>query len=238
VNRPSPPQHAECRTIIVFTREPIPGLTKTRLIPRLGANNAAALADAFTRDALTKARATGLRLTIAGSAAQGVMHSSYFLALARRFDAELIDQGRGSLGGRMARVLAPFSAKGAILLGTDTPSIPPRKLMRAAAMLRWSPAVLGPSLDGGYYLIGLRGGLPDIFRGIRWGSASVLATTIARLERAGTRYGLAEPWYDIDRWSDLLLLAAHLRLILCRAPDPCPATSQLLRRLGLLSSRG
>jgi len=234
VTHSSQPPQAINQTIIVFTREPVPGLTKTRLIPGLGANNAAALADAFTRDALTKARATGLRLVIAGSAARDVRQSRYFLALKRRFDAELIDQGNGSLGARMARVLAPLSVDGAILIGADTPSLPLRALVQAVAMLQRSPTVLGPTLDGGYYMVGVRGGLPKIFHGIRWGGASVLATTIARLEQAGRRYALAEPWYDIDRWSDLILLAAHLRLILRRAPDPCPATSQLLWRLGLL----
>ncbi|MGH7840337.1 MAG: TIGR04282 family arsenosugar biosynthesis glycosyltransferase [Candidatus Binataceae bacterium] len=224
--------------IIVFTREPLAGETKTRLIPRLGARHAAALADAFTRDALRKARATGLPLVIAGSAPQGVAGNRYFHALARRFDAGLIDQGKGSLGTRMRRVLAPYSARGAILIGTDTPSLPVRCLAQAAALLRRSPVVFGPSLDGGYHLIGVRGTLPDIFRGIRWGRAQVLAATIARLDAAGTRYALAEPWYDIDRWSDLMLLAAHLRISGPRAPDPCPATSRLLRRLGLLWSRG
>jgi hypothetical protein len=237
VKRVPRPRLAFKQTIIVFAREPIAGATKTRLIPRLGADHAAALADAFTRDALIKARATGLRLVIAGSAPESVMRSRYFHRVARRFQADLIDQGSGSLGARMSRVLAPYSTDGAILIGADTPSLPARLLVQAVARLHRSPVVLGPSLDGGYYLVGVRGDIPDIFRGIRWGTSSVLATTITRLERTGARYTLAEPWYDIDRWSDLLRLAAHLRMIRHGAPDPCPATSRLLHQLGLLGSR-
>jgi hypothetical protein len=222
------------RTIIVFTREPIAGATKTRLIPRLGANNAAALADAFALDALAKARAMRLRLVIAGSSPNGVERSKYFLGLAQRFKADLIDQGGGGLGERMSRVLTPHCASGAILFGTDTPSLPIRMLARSAARLNRYPVVLGRSLDGGYYLVGVRGTMLDIFRGIRWGRANVLAVTIARLERARIRYVVAGAWYDIDRWSDLMLLTAHLRIIRRTEPDPCPVTSHLLRRLGLL----
>ncbi len=90
-------------TIVVFTREPIAGLTKTRLIPRLGANGAAALASAFTLDTLAKAHATGREIVIAGDAPHGVAQSTYFRRIARMFDATLIDQGDGTLGARMRR---------------------------------------------------------------------------------------------------------------------------------------
>ena len=226
------------QTIIAFTREPIPGFTKTRLIPRLGANNAAALADAFIRDAVAKARATGLHLVIAGSAPGGVACSRYFRSLARRFDADLIDQGDGGLGARMNRVLTPYCSSGAILFGTDTPSLPARMLTGSAARLNRYPVVLGASLDGGYYLLGVRGVMPDIFRGIRWGRANVLGLTLARLERTRTRVVVGEAWYDIDRWGDLLVLTIHLQILLAKGSDPCPETSKLLQRLGLLRSRG
>lgn len=221
-------------TIIVFCREPIPGETKTRLASRLGASNAAAIAAAFTRDALAKAQAAGARIAIAGSGPRGAAGSRYFRALARRFDASLVEQGEGTLGMRMERALAPFLPAGAVLIGTDTPSIPPRLLRRSLALLREAPVVIGPSLDGGYYLAGVRGTMPDIFRGIRWGGARVLEQTVVRLRRVGSRYALGPSWYNVDRWSDLLLLAAHLRQNATRAANPCPATARVLQRLGLL----
>ena len=224
--------------IIVFAREPIAGFTKTRLIPRIGAANAAAFAHAFTLDALAKAQRTGRPVVIAGSAPSGIDASRYFQRLAKSFDAILIDQGEGSLGARMNRSLGRLHDRGALLIGTDMPSLPPRFIARAVALLRKAPVVLGPSLDGGYYLVALRGkssiSSADIFRGIRWGGPRVLAATIARLERAEMHYALAPAWYDIDRWSDLLLLAAHLRIILRVEANPCPHTSRILVRLGLL----
>ncbi len=241
-------------TLIVFTREPVAGETKTRLIPRLSARNAAALAHAFTLDALTKAQNLRVPIVIAGSAPGDARRASYFRTLARRFSAVLVDQGGGNLGERMARALAPLYDAGAVLIGADTPSLPPKLLARNVALLRRTRVVLGPSLDGGYYLVGVRGPLPDIFRGIRWGSTQVFAETIRRLKRMRIPYALGPAWYDVDRWSDLMLLAAHLSRLAdsnerrishgspdrdrstARDPHPCPATAHLLARLGLLSS--
>jgi len=225
-------------TIIVFAREPVPGTAKTRLIAKLGRHNTAALADAFIHDALAKAGALGTPLALAGDAASGVTNSRYFRVLARRHRAVLLEQGEGTLGARMRRVIERFADRGAILIGTDTPSLPAGLLRRSLVLLRTASVVLGPSLDGGYYLLGVRGVMPDIFRGVRWGSASVLAETIARLDRQRFRYALAPSWYDVDRWSDVLLLCADLRRLTKRVPDPCPTTRRVLARLGLFRTGG
>ncbi len=237
-------------TLIVFCREPLPGHTKTRLIPRLGAANAAALAGAFILDALAKCRALAPgRIVIAGSAPNGAENSRYLRRAAHRFGAELVDQGTGNLGARMARALEPYRAGGAVLFGTDTPSLPPRLIGRSVALLARAPVVIAPSLDGGYYLVGVRGPMPEIFRAIAWGRSNVLRETVARLRRGGTRYALGPAWYDVDRWSDVALLAAHLEGMQMRAASsarrrrdaqppspshPCPATARVLQRLGLL----
>jgi rSAM/selenodomain-associated transferase 1 len=237
-------------TLIVFCREPLAGQAKTRLIPRLGAANAAALARAFIDDALCKCRALGpARIVIAASAPGGAGNSIRLRRIARRFGAALVDQGGGSLGARMARALEPYRAGGAALIGTDTPSLPLELLARSVALLRHAPVVIAPSLDGGYYLVGVRGPMPGIFRAIRWGRKSVLSQTLARLRRSRTRYALGPAWYDVDRISDVALLTAHLARIKtqCRSagarghrdtsrppPLPCPATARVLQRLGLL----
>ncbi len=262
---PTKPQPARCSqagssrdlTLIVFCREPLAGHTKTRLIPRLGAVNAAELAGAFILDAMAKCRALAPgKIVLAGSAPHGARNSRYLRRVARRFGAELIDQGPGSLGARMARSLEPYRAGGAILFGTDTPSLPPRLLVRSVALLRRAPVVIAPSLDGGYYLVGVRGPMPEIFRAIAWGRSNVLSETVARLRRGGTRYALGPAWYDVDRWSDVVLLTMHLARHFARhvAPTrmrkgsasgckrgdassptlPCPATAKVLQRLGLL----
>jgi hypothetical protein len=230
---PSPP------ALIVFCREPVARQAKTRLIGAMTPAAAAALSDAFIRDALAKAVSIGpAKVVIAASAAGGAGRSLYLRRLARRFGAELIDQGDGSLGRRMARALEPFSSSGALLIGTDTPSLPAALLAASCKALHRSRVVIAPSLDGGYYALGVRGAMPPIFTAIRWGSAGVFDSTVKRLKRAGIGYKLGPAWYDVDRWADVMLLAVHLRM-LARArtgngASPCPATELVLERLGVL----
>ncbi len=220
----------------MFCREPVAHHAKTRLIGALTAAGAAALSDAFIHDALAKAIAIHpARLVIAASASGRAEHSKYFRRLARQFGVELIDQGNGSLGKRMARALEPFAATGALLIGTDTPSLPSALLADSLKALRRRRIVIAPSLDGGYYAIGVRGAMPSIFTAIRWGTSGVFAATVERLERAGHSYALGPAWYDVDRWADVMLLVAHLRLLArARRPSPCPATEAVLERLGVL----
>jgi uncharacterized protein len=228
--------------VIVFAREPIPGETKTRLAPALGAENAAALADAFNRDALAKARRLNpAELVIAGSAKGGATRSVYFRGLAREFSAWVYDQGSGDLGARMARALRPFTnGGGAILFGTDTPSLPVRLLAKNADLLDVRPIVIAPTLDGGFYLVGARGKLPDIFKPTRWGSSEVLATMLTRLRVRNESYCLGPWWYDVDQPPDLDFLRSHLKsrrasfggqsMPLGR-PHPCPATAATLKTI-------
>jgi rSAM/selenodomain-associated transferase 1 len=222
----------------VFCREPIAHQVKTRLLGAITPAAAAALSDAFIRDALAKAVSIRpSRVVIAASAPDSV-RSKYFQRLARRFGAELIDQGSGSLGNRMARALESFSSSGALLIGTDTPSLPIELVAASLQALRRHRIVIAPSLDGGYYAVGVRGPMPPIFTAMRWGTRSVFDSTIKRLKRARIPYALGPAWYDVDRWADVLLLAAHLRLLartrrLTNA-SPCPATESLLQRLGVL----
>jgi uncharacterized protein len=136
----------------------------------------------------------------------------------------------------MARVLAPFAPDGVLLIGTDTPSLPSSALRRAVSLIRHHHVVLGPTLDGGYYLIGIHGAVPDIFRGIRWGGAMVLQQTVERLVRFGIRPALAPTWYDVDRWSDVLLLVEHVRRVSQRGGVRCSETARVLARLGVLQS--
>ncbi|HXM88599.1 MAG TPA: TIGR04282 family arsenosugar biosynthesis glycosyltransferase [Candidatus Acidoferrales bacterium] len=225
--------------LIVFCREPIEYQVKTRLLGSMSPAAAAALSDAFIRDALAKAASVRpARIVIAASAVGGIERSKYFQRLARRYNAELIDQGGGSLGRRMARALELFSSSGAMLIGTDTPSLPAALLDANLGALRRTRVVIAPSLDGGYYAVGVRGALPPIFTAIRWGTSSVFASTVKRLKRAGIPYALGPAWYDVDRWADVMLLAAHLRMLARMrrraVSSPCPATESVLQRLGVL----
>jgi uncharacterized protein len=229
--------------LIVFCREPLAGRTKTRLLSHLSPQDAAALAHAFIIDTLAKAaKIRPARLVIAGTSDSPVAESAYFRTLQRRFDAELLDQGRGSLGARMARALGSFAReRGALLIGTDLPSLPRAALSRLYALLQRHPLVLGPSLDGGYYAVGVRGEVPPIFTAIRWGSTRVFAETVERIKSAKRRLAMGPVWHDVDRWPDLVLLCGYLRSLEASAGrgscHPCPATARVLRRLGLLAGR-
>ncbi len=226
--------------LIVFCREPVPGEAKTRLIGHLSGAQAAALADAFIADALAKAsKLRPSKLVIAASACGDATKSRYFRRLARRYQADLIDQGSGSLGRRMARALAPFAHEGALLIGTDTPSVPRAIVARCMSLLQLRRVVIAPSLDGGYWAIGVRGAMPPVFSGIQWGSSGVFKATIERLRRAHTAYAVGPAWYDVDRWSDVMLVGAHLaRLGKARGAHSCPTTAALLKRLGVLPREG
>ncbi len=229
-------------TVIVFAREPIPGQTKTRLIPAIGKDNAAALADAFNRDTLAKAkRLAPAELVIAASAPGGAKRSRYFRNLAHEFGAWVFEQGSGHLGARMAAAMRPFTnAGGAMLMGTDTPSLPIRLLTKSADLFEKCPLLIAPTLDGGYYLVAMRGKLADIFKPTGWGGPDVLATTLARLREAGEPYCLGPWWYDVDRPIDLQFLSSHLKNRLSSfggqamalgSPHPCPATAAALKRI-------
>lgn len=229
-------------TVIVFAREPIPGRTKTRLIPAIGRNHAAALADAFNRDALAKAKKLApAELVIAGSAPGGAKRSRYFKTLAREFGAWVFEQGTGHLGARMAAAMRPFTnAGGAMLMGTDTPSLPVKLLVKSADLFEKNPLVIAPTLDGGYYLVAMRGKLADIFKPMSWGSSDVLANTLTRLRDTGELYCLGPWWYDVDRPIDLHFLISHLKhrlrsfggqAMALGTPHPCPATAAVLKRI-------
>jgi uncharacterized protein len=227
-------------TLIIFAREPIAGETKTRLIPAIGKENAAALADGFNRDALAKAKKLApAELVIAGSAPGGAKRSRYFKNLALQFGAWIVEQGSGHLGARMAAAMRPFTnAGGAMLMGTDTPSLPMKLLARSADLFEENPLVIAPALDGGYYLVAMRGKLADIFKPMNWGGPGVFSETLTRLRTAGEPYWLGPWWYDVDTMVDLQLLISHLRNpsrgfggMTLASPHPCPATAAVLKRI-------
>jgi len=91
--------------------------------------------------------------------------------------------------------------------------------------------VVGPSLDGGYNLLGVRAPLPDLFSRIPWKSDRVLAATLARLERAKIAPVVLPCWYDVDTAVDVAHLARHVRTLATLGETPCPRTRRVLARL-------
>lgn len=192
-------------TTIVMAKAPLPGFAKTRLIPALGADGAAALAARLLDHALQQALAAALGpvdLCCAPDAAHP--------ALARhagRPGLVLSAQGDGDLGARMARAFARWLPHGPVLMtGTDAPALDAAVLHQATAALQTVDAVFVPALDGGYALIGLRQPAPTLFEGIAWSTAQVMAQTRTRLATAGLRHVELAPLPDIDEPADLVHL--------------------------------
>ena len=185
---------------------------KTRLCPPLSPAAAARLYGCFLLDALDGVRALRGITPVVAYAPRGARD---FFAAAQP-GALLIPQAGADLGARMAGVFERLFARGfeaVVLLGADSPSLPPRYLRAAVRALQHGTVdgVIGPSADGGYYLIGLRAPCPALFSGIAWSTPRVLAQTRLRARQAGRRLRLLPAWYDVDTIGDLRRLAAELR---------------------------
>jgi glycosyltransferase A (GT-A) superfamily protein (DUF2064 family) len=117
-----------------------------------------------------------------------------------------------------------------LLLGCDTPTLPAGFIREAVERLDSSPLVLGPSVDGGYYLIGGRPPVPPIFDRIAWGSDTVLTATLQKLTQQQVGCHLLPFWYDIDRPEDLTFLKAHLALLKGSGVIAAKETRQLIEQ--------
>ena len=154
------------------------------------------------------------------SSAPRAERSSSSLSLAGQvpFDEDLggfekLEQHGDDLGQRMLDCMASLLARGhdrVAIVGSDTPSLPVEILKRAFEQLRGHDVVVGPCTDGGYYLIGARCVVPEIFRDIPWGTDRVLADTLTLLKILGIGKALLPPWSDVDTAADLRELRAAL----------------------------
>lgn len=200
------PHFHESRCLIVMAKAPVAGFAKSRLVPALGAQGAAALAERLLVHAVQQAAQAQFD-TLVLCVTPDTTHPLF-----RRLQAEhqlvLSEQGEGDLGARMHRALAGALAAHtrALLIGTDVPALDAAMLQRADAALMQADAVFVPALDGGYALVGLKRDAPALFEGIAWSTDRVMAQTRERAAAAGLRTAELPPVADIDEPSDL----AHL----------------------------
>ena len=188
--------------IVIFAKAPVPGKVKTRLIPAIGAEAAARLAaemlDRTAREAL--ASEVGA-VELCGDPPVG--HRDWLQQVP--LDLIRTSQGEGGLGERLARAADRVIAAGesVLLIGTDCPELDRHRLIAAAAALERHDAVIHPTADGGYALLGLNRFDPSLFEGIAWSTASVAAETIARIEALGWSLHVGATLRDIDVPADL-----------------------------------
>ena len=198
-----------CR-IVVMARAPVPGETKRRLIPAIGAERAAALHRAMIRRAVATALASGVG-PVELWCTPGTDHE-VFRSLRSRMQVALHAQAGADLGERMHAAIAARPGS-AVVIGTDCPSLKPADLVRAADGLRSSRAdvAIAPAFDGGYVLIALARPAPELFARVDWGTGRVLAQTRERARSARLRLLELEARRDIDRPEDLDTLTGVLR---------------------------
>lgn len=195
--------------LVIFAKAPQPGAVKTRLIPALGADGAAALACAMLAHTLQQAHAAGLdavELCMSPAPGDPAWHG---VALPAGVDCTA--QGEGDLGERMDRAMQRALAlqPGPVLLiGTDCPALNSSHLREAARQLAQHDAVLLPVADGGYVLIGLRAPCPALFTHMPWSTPAVAAETLQRLGTLGLRVWQGPMLHDIDEAADLVHLPA------------------------------
>ncbi|MHB8770721.1 MAG: TIGR04282 family arsenosugar biosynthesis glycosyltransferase [Syntrophales bacterium] len=188
---------------VIFVRYPEKGRVKSRLAAAFDEGFIVTLYEAFVKDLLATLARRGHPFRIAFTPAEREADICRLFGRHDRFP-----QSGADLGERMKNALQHCFAEGfasAVIIGSDMPDLPPELLGEAGAALEDHDAVIGPALDGGYYLIGFRKEtlVPDVFKGIAWGSGGVFAETMARLARAGSRVHVLDRLRDVDTPEDL-----------------------------------
>lgn len=201
------------RGLIVIGKAPVPGHTKTRLVPPLSLQEAATLYRAFLLDTLALALSLGWEQT-------SLIHpGGHGPDLARLVPNGIqpIEQTGTGLGDALAYAFERQFADGcesAILIGSDNPTLSAEPITAAQRALdNGSDLVIGPTLDGGYYLIGMRQPQPGVFQNIDWSTARVYQQTRERARNLGLRIAAVSRWYDVDESADLKRLRADLEAL-------------------------
>jgi rSAM/selenodomain-associated transferase 1 len=195
--------------LIIFAKAPKPGFAKTRLIPQLGEQGAAELAQQLLDHTIAIARTTSfqhIELCVTPCPPD-----PFFETTARTKNVVLSCQIEGDLGMRMSAAFTQHlqHTSKVILIGTDAPGLTPAMLHEASELLTTHDAVFIPALDGGYTLIGLAKHHPALFSNIPWSTDRVMAATRAALEQANFSWAELEALPDIDEPQDLIHLPRH-----------------------------
>jgi rSAM/selenodomain-associated transferase 1 len=202
------------RQVLLFTRYPHRGQVKTRLIAALGAEGAAQVHVELTEQLIQRLRPLqeelSLRVYFCGSSQE---------AMRKWLGAGILffPQEGDDLGQRMHNALQQSWEQGAtqaVLIGSDCPGLTGEHIQTALKALTEHDVVLGPAVDGGYYLLGMNAFCPSqehLFHGINWGTGLVLQQTLARIADRGLSWTLLPKLHDIDRPEDLVHFHYHSR---------------------------
>ncbi len=221
--------------LVVFAKAPIPGQVKSRLIGALTPEQVTELYVCFLQDTFAMMEAVQeereqLSLVLCYTPADDL----------EAFEAADLDgclmlaQHGQDLGERLHNCLTDLQATGfqtVVILGADSPTLPEEIVIEAFARLTQSQAVvIGPSTDGGYYLVGLNQAQPALFTGMDWGSETVLAQTEARAAELNLRLSRLPEWNDVDTPEDLRQLQEQISAGAAEAPKTTKYLKKLLAK--------
>jgi rSAM/selenodomain-associated transferase 1 len=196
-------------TLLVVAKQPIPGQTKTRLCPQLSPAQSADLYECFLLDTLdVMRRVPDVKRVVCFLPDDG---REYFNQLAP--DMDLTRQHDESLGERLDHLLTEALAGGsprAVVIDSDSPTLPAEYISQAIDQLTDADVVLGPTQDGGYYLIGMKRPQPRRLRQVQMSTSHVLADTLVLAQASNLIVRLLPTWYDIDTIDDLLRLDGEI----------------------------
>lgn len=228
----SPPHSQTSTALIVFAKRPVPGRVKTRLTPTLTPDEAARLYRAFLLDALDQYLAldVDVRLYLASS-------DDGFSVERLPPSIDVFEQKGPGLGARMRCAFDATFAAGyerVVIVGTDHPTLPSAFIEQAFAALEAPSSVcLGPSTDGGYYLLGMNDLYPQLFENMQYSHSRVFAETLVRVNRTDAHLTVLPYWYDVDEPDDLQRMLDDLADV----PSRAPRTRRLVDDLKLAAPR-
>lgn len=210
------PGSGDC-TLVIMAKAPKPGVVKTRLAQCLPPPAVTALYRCLLDDTVALAQSLNKVEVAIMCPAPDVDDLAGLVGDAVRVVAQTGD----GLAAGLASVFAHFAISGEqriIAFNSDSPHLPASVLETAFDDLATCDVVVGPTHDGGYYLVGAKTSYPGLFNGNGMGTSSALETLLERVRALGLSVGLADPFYDIDVASDLIRLDEELRLSPPRAP--------------------
>lgn len=214
---------APADVLVVMARQPTPGAVKTRLAARIGNAATCALYRGFLTDIAATLGDCPWRLIWAVTPPDGDLRPIVGAT------ADCLAQRGDDLGGRMRHCFADLFAAGAgrvVMIGADAPHLGRERVAAAFAALDEADAVLTPTRDGGYCLVGQNADR-DLFSGITMGGPHVFAETVRRIAALGLRPSIQPGTFDVDEWGDLVLL----RQLLKDGAVTLPATAAALAAL-------
>jgi rSAM/selenodomain-associated transferase 1 len=214
---------ARSEILAVFAKAPELGRVKTRLCPPFTADEAVRFHRALVEDTLENLGNLERPFLSRVLLLSRPLLQATDLDVPRGWTVGI--QGPGDLGEKLSGFFGSAfqqHAQRVVVLGCDSPTLPLQVIDDVFERLERADVTLGPAADGGYYLIGARVYLPEIFRGISWGTGSVLRQTRDALDRLGFRCDVLVPWYDVDRPDDLDRLREEIEYLRRAQPRLVP----------------